>query len=489
MTGDDQLAKAASQAMQDGDVAEPTTLAAIVRGLAHPLQALQGEDQARELFEAFDRDFGFIHFSFSALPNTAKAQIQPLDEQRYASLLRWLVRGLRTWRRTEDPRYEKLVAALIVAQMCDSHQGLWSLLPNDIGDNADLFDDLARLVGSFAVAFNARPGAKVPIWEGEAVEEFKRADAAGDWVSVIRGWQQFRHQLFFANTLQTQAVRMLYRFSFKHLVAGLANLRQTPVAMQLATVLTIEQRLRLAIASDNPYVQIAVMYRTLTDDRRPQRLTDTDCGLLTDLLLKVANDAPRWGEWMKIFASYPALNLPLGRALAKAPQAAIDGYVDSISLFPKPVGPDAGRQSVAGCLREFRATAAPEQRRALWTRAYERWFQWGFNRADPNQHLTAISWSDLDYAVVAYACECMDEPALNRAMNSIRVELQTLEHRWHASFVDILTCWNRLLSKFQPYAHATFIANTSEDWLPEIRTYFAFDPSANAYMNVMYRTM
>ena len=489
MTGDADLAKAASQAMQDGAYTGPTALAAVVRGLAHPLQALQDEDQARELFEAFDTDFGFIRFSFSALRNVARAPIQPLDEQRYASLLRWLIHELRTSRRAEDPRYEKLVAAFVVAQMCDSHQGLWDLLPNDIGDSADLLDDLARLVGSFAVTFNARPGAKVPIWEGEAVEEFKRADAAGDWVAVIRGWQQFRHQLFFANTLQMQAVRLLHRFSFKHLVASLAHLRQTPVSMMLAGVLTIEQRLRLAIASDNPYIQIAVMYRTLTDDRRPQSLTDADQRLLTELLLKVANDAPRWTEWMKIFAGYPALQLSLGRALAKVPLAAIDGYFNSIWLYPKPVGPDVGRRSVAECLREFRATAAPEQRRALWTRAHERWLQWGFNRADPNQHLTAISWSDLDYAVVAYACECMDEAALNRVMNSIRAELQTLEHRWHASFTDSLTCWNRLLSQFQPYAHATFIANTSEDWLPEIRTYFAFDPSANAYMYLMYRAM
>jgi hypothetical protein len=101
----------------------------------------------------------------------------------------------------------------------------------------------------------------------------------------------------------------------------------------------------------------------------------------------------------------------------------------------------------------------------------------------------AINWSDLDYAVVAYACECMDEVARNSAMNSIRAELQTLENLWHASFTDILTCWNRLLSQFQPYAHATFIADTGQDWLPETRTYFAFDPVANAYMQLMYRVM
>jgi hypothetical protein len=115
--------------------------------------------------------------------------------------------------------------------------------------------------------------------------------------------------------------------------------------------------------------------------------------------------------------------------------------------------------------------------------------EWGFDRANPNQQLTAINWSDLDYAVVGYARECMDEAARNSTMNCIRAELQTLEHSWHASFTDILSCWNRLLSQFQPYAHATFIANTAEDWMPEIRTYLAFDPSANAYTNLMFRSI
>jgi hypothetical protein len=334
----DHLAKAAREAAQDANIVAPTALTAVISGLAHPLQALQDTDQCYEVFDAFNKDFGFIRFSFIVPPNPAKVQIQLADEHRYASLLRWLIRELRNWRCAEDPRYEKLVVALVVAQTCDSRRGLWDLLPNDIGANADLLDNLKGLIASFGIAFNARPGAQVPIWEVEAVEEFKRADAAGDWVAVIRGWQQFRHQPFLANTLQMQAVRALYRFSFKHLVQSLGNLRQTPIAMQLVSVLTIEQRLRLAIASDNPYVQIAAMYRTLTDERRPQNLTNADQRLLTDLLLKVASDATRWAEWMKIFAGYAALQLPLGRALAKVPHPAIEGYVASILLYPKPVG-------------------------------------------------------------------------------------------------------------------------------------------------------
>jgi hypothetical protein len=492
-TGNDQLAKAVRHAAQDGEIVAPAGLIAAIAKFEKPLQALQDTDEAWGIFEAVDKEFGFIRFSFMdnrAVPTT---QIQPTDQIRYVSLLRWLIRELRTLRQADDARHDKIVAAFIVAQMCDSNNGLWDLLPNDIGENVDLLDYLKGLIASFAVAFNSRPGAQVPIWEGEAVEAFKRADAEDDWVAIISGWKLFHRHPFFPNTLQLQSVRLLYRYSFARLLDGLSKLTQTPVAMQLAVALTVEKRFRLAVASDNSRIQIAALYRALTDERGLQPFTDFDRTLLTELLLKVANDTPRWAAWMKVFVGYPAINLPLGRALAKVPDPAIDGYINSIRLYPKliqplqPVlAPDTGRRSVAECLREFRTSATPERRTALWTCAHERWLLWDFNRADSNQHLTAISRSDLDYALVGYASECMGESEREAALNSIRAEVQTLEHHWHESIMDILAGWYRLLSRFQPYGHACSMAANGEDWLTESRVYFPFEPSQNSYLMMMY---
>jgi hypothetical protein len=492
-TGNDQLAKAMRDAAQDGEIVAPSGLIAAIAKLEKPLQALQDTDEAWGIFEAFDKEFGFIRFSFMdnrAVPTT---QIQPTDQIRYASLLRWLIRELRTLRQADDERHDKIVAAFIVAQMCDSNNGLWDLLPNDIGENVDLLDYLKGLIASFAITFNSRPGAQVPIWEGEAVEAFKRADAEDDWVAIISGWKLFHRQPFSPNTLQLQSVRLLYRYSFARLLDGLSKLSQTPVAMQLAVALTVEKRFRLAVDSDNPRIQIAALYRTLTDERGPQPFTDSDRTLLTELLLKVANDTSRWTAWMKIFAGYPAINLPLGQALAKVPDPAIAGYVNSIRLYPKliqplqPVlAPDTSRRSVAECLQEFRANATPERRKALWTCAHERWLQWDFNRADPNQHLTAMSRSDLDYALVGNASECMDEAGREAALNSIRAEVQTLEDHWHASFTDVLAECYRLLSRFQLYGHACNVVANGEDWLTDSRVYFPFEPSQNGYFMMKY---
>jgi hypothetical protein len=299
-------------------------------------------------------------------------------------------------------------------------------------------------------------------------------------------WRQF--PLFFANAFQMATVRFLYRYDFSGLVAGLRDVRKTPVAMQLARVLGPEQRLRLALASANPYVQIAAAYRTLVDDRGVtlQGLTEEHESLLVELLLKVADDAGQWPQWMKALVRYPALQKPLGAVLSRGPESALQGYVASLWLFPKQANVEAGRQNVTECLRAFCAAASPDRRAALWKLAFERWNAWAFNKADPNQHLMAVNWSDLDYAIVAYALECMDEAVRNDAMLAIGREMETLEHRWHASLTDILTAWYRLLSQLQPYAHASTVAKNGGDWLPQGVSYMQNAVVQSKYLALMY---
>jgi hypothetical protein len=492
-TGNDQLGKAVRDAAKDGEILAPDVLIAAIAKIEKPLQVIQDSDESWEIFEAFDKEFGFIRFSFmnnSAIPKTS---IKSADQLRYASLLRWLIRELRTLRQVDDERHDRLVAVFVVAQMCDSASGLWDLLPDDISENLDLLDYLKGLIAACAAAFNSRPGAQVPIWEGEAVEAFRRAEAENNWVAIINGWKLFHRQPFFPNTLRMQSVRLLYRYDFGRLLDGLSELNQTPVAMQLAVALTVEKRFRLAVASDNPRIQIAALYRALTDERGPQPFTDSDRALLSELLLKVANDTPRWEAWMNIFVGYPAINLPLGHALAKVPDSAIGGYVKSIRLYPKLIQPlqpalgsDTGRRSVAECLQEFRANASPNRRKALWTCAHERWLQWDFNLVDSHQHLTAISRSDLDYALVGYASECMDKIEREVTLNSIHAKVQTLEDHWHASLTDILSGWYRQLSRFQPYGHACNMVTNGEDWLTDSRVYLPFEPSQNSYFMMKY---
>ena len=473
--GNDRLAEAMRDAVQAGEAAEPSKLIALIGGLEHPLQALQDMQQCNELFVAFDEDFGFV-----------RGPSRQPDRALYAALLRWLIEGLRQWKRADDPYFKCLTALIVVAQVCDLGNALWSQLPNDLGTNPDLTGYLRTLIASFDATFTAREGNAPPISESDLVEKFQVADVAGDWPAVFGMLRQF--PVFFANALQTATVRYLYRYDLSGLVAGLHDVHKTAVAMQHTGVLAPEQRLHLGIASANSYVRIAAAYRTLVDNRGVtlRALPDEQESLLVELLFQVADDAVQWPQWMKALVRHPALQKPLGQVLSRGPESALDGYVDSLWLLPKQAIADASRQNVTECLRVFCAVASTERRAALWKRGFERWRAWAFNEADSNQHLMAVNWSDLDYAVVAYALECMNDVKRNEAMLAISTEMETLEHRWHASYTDILTAWYRLLSQLQPYAHASELAKNGGDWLPQRGAYMPNALLQGKYLALMY---
>lgn len=480
ITGGDELAEIVREAEQPGEIVAPAELVTSLSKLDDPINALQHDEQAHELFAAFNKDFGFIQAA-----RFARKPLQASDKTRCAALMRWMIQQLRQWRSPNDSRCRTLAAVFIAAQIFDADNRLWTLLPDDIGDNNDLFAYLNGLLGTFAVVFATR-GAKAPIWESDAVQDFQKADAVGDWLAIIRGWQLFPP--FFAGVTQTQAVRCLYRYGVQLLVEAVVGLRRTPAAMQVAGILTVEQRLRLAVASDNPYVQLASVYRTLADRPVPKSLAPGDQKLMTQLLLKVTNDIPRWLAWMHMFNAYPfhypALQASLAETLAVGPNSALEAYVNSILL----VKMEPGRQSVAACLRVFRVKASPERRAALWALANDRWRAWDFTKADPSQHLTTIARSELDYAIVGYASECMNEAERTKAVTEIGLQMFALDDEWHISFVDMFTSWNRLLSQFQPYAHAIGVSGTEVDWLCEVqKTYWPFDQKQQPYLMMKYR--
>lgn len=446
---------------------------------------LQDNERGHELFAAFDAGFSLIRVA-----QFARSSIPTAEQSRCAALIRWLIRELRGWRSADDPSRGMIVAMFVVAQRCDVDNTLWPLMPHHIAANGELIAYLQGLVASFGATLTPA-GPHTPIWEQEALAFFNKADAEGDWAAIIRCWERFPP--FFPNALQTQAVQCLCRYDMARLAKSVANLRQTIVVMLVAEVLAREQRLQLGIASDNPYVQLAVAYRTFSGSRRRHRPDGLEVGdqqLLTRLLLKVAGDPSRWRAWMDIFNAnpghYPALQAPLAAALAIAPEAAIEDYVAAIRLAQQ----EPNRQSVARCLRVFRANASPKRRAVLWTHAYKRWRAWSFAYADPNQPLMTITRCELDYAIVAYAAECMDEAGRAGELQDIRERLFVLDGVWHELFTDILSSWNCLSSQFQPYAHATGTAGTEVDWLCEIeKTYWPFDQAQERYLMMKYRVL
>jgi hypothetical protein len=482
----DAISDAMQDAIKGGDVVEPVALLSLIAGIENPIAALSDHDKGNELFDAFYRDFGFIKVA-----RATKKPLSPAEHDRLVGLLRWLISELRQWRRATDARGSKLAALFVAAQACDWDNALWNMIPADIGTNADLRDRLNALISSFAVAFTMRDPSRTPLWEREAVESLKSAEAGNDWTAIASAWRPLE-QAIFPNALQIQAVRCLFRCGVTYLADALAHLNQTAVGMVVASTLSTSEKLSLAVATDSPYVQFCCLYQVLSDHRTPKLpLSNEQEQLLIQLLLKVAGNSPRWAAWMQVFNAYPlrypALQTALGITLADAPDTAIESYVKSIVIYPKQAPTDAGRQAVAACLSAFRSKASLARRTALWTLAHERWTTWEFNRAESNQHIFNINWSELDYAIVGFACECLDAGGQSEAMDLIIGELKVLDEGWYASITDIVTAWNRLLSAFQPYAHAQAAVTSGGDWLSGSQQYYPSDLAKNPYLMMKYR--
>jgi hypothetical protein len=93
------------------------------------------------------------------------------------------------------------------------------------------------------------------------------------------------------------------------LVQALANLMRIAPAMQIAGAFSVEERLKVAGFAASPHFEFAAAYKTVTERRNPrdrsERLTASEQHLLSDLLIKVASDGPRWRAWMQVFNTYP----------------------------------------------------------------------------------------------------------------------------------------------------------------------------------------
>ncbi|MBX9823590.1 MAG: hypothetical protein K2Y27_01220 [Xanthobacteraceae bacterium] len=478
------LSDAMAEALKGGDTIPPTMLVDTASAMGDPFDALSKDDLVDQLYVALAKEFDCVN-----LARVAPQGLQTSERERLIALLRWTISELRQWRPAADPQHAHLVALLVVAGEFDGHDQFWSLLPDDIGFNTDFIKALMTIVTSMTAAFIPRGPGAVPLWESEAIEAFKRADIAGDWASIEEALPRFE-AIAWPNALQTQAVRGLARYSLAQMAEAVSSLRQTFVAVRVASALTIAQALMLAESSDNPWVQFACT-RHATGLPKGQSLGASEQQSLVVVLQKVIADQPRWDSWMRAFNTYPirvpALQASLGEALATAPDDALASYVNSIWLYSKSSGPDAGRACVTECLQAFASKAAAVRRARMWTLAHERWLAWNFDQVK-GDHLLETRFSDLDFAIVGYALECLDDVGRPARLDEILEKLATLDANWHASYHVMIATWHRLLSQFQPFAHAFEIKrNAAQDWLLINRTYLPFDPQQNGYFAMKYR--
>lgn len=265
------------EAATEGTLAEPIVLLEALAATDNPMMALARPDESNALFEAFYSDFSFL-----MSPRAMGPPLQSVERGKWVSLVRWITEELKTWQAASDPGSRKLVAIFIAAQASDWNNGFWQHMPEEIGKNADLVERLKTLIGSFSNGPPIEAGLTPPIWEREAIEAFQIADRAGDWVGIANGVKLFEHQLV-PLPVVAQPVRCLCLCGIQHVIDALANVRQTVVALLIASALPVTRQLAVAAGSTNPYVEFACVYLAVSGKVAPLLLGPGDQQALRNL--------------------------------------------------------------------------------------------------------------------------------------------------------------------------------------------------------------
>lgn len=480
MMSSDFLQQLIQDATANGDEAAPSHLLALLATKQNPIASLQDRDEENDLFEAFYRDFPFIR-TIRTDPGLDSSNMSGC-----VPMFRWLLSTLREWKPDADPRRELLTAILVAIHATDQNGMLWYALPDDVLENTSLSTLFHQIVRAWGITFTAKGNDPAPIWEQEAVEYLLARQVARDWANMGDAWKPFQGAIY-PSTIHIQAANYLYRRGVAKLAVAGANYDQIAAAMLLAQTLHDEQRLQLALESNNPFIEFACTYITLTASRNTSDLPPMEQQILSDVLAKVVKDNSQWRGWMAAFnkypVRYPALQTSLGKALASAPEPALSAYVDSIDLFPRPIAVEQGRRNVATCLNSFQTTASSEQRQRLWKHAHERWLSWNFGGAENYIDVFQVCGTELDYAVVGYFIECLDDGERDNAIGLITMQLRTIENAWYKSSSDIKSTWFRLLSRLQPCAHA---CQAPTDFLQQVQTYLPSEFASNEYTKLRY---
>ncbi|MBR8210414.1 hypothetical protein KDW61_17260 [Burkholderia cenocepacia] len=472
---------AIEKATQAGPIEAPNALIAAIEAQSDPLQALSDWDARNKIFESIRSQFTFVDFV-----QTSGKPPSDEDLDRLCGLLRWVLQECSSWDSGVDPRRIRLVTLLVVGKFTTKDTNFWVAVPNNFRPNDDLLAALERVIAGLTTSFTTR-GLSPPIWESEAIERFEKADTEGDWVGIAQGWRLIEDS-FFPGIAIAEAAQCLERFAPERLVQAVSGLRQMASIMSVALSLPPHAALRLGAKSTNPHAQFATTYRAASSRANRELLGDTCKEFLTQILREVSQDMQRWAGWMRVFncfpSQFPELQVPLGSALANADTAALQLYVDTISLH---WSGQQTRFAVANCLRTFRNKAGVEKRQTLWNLAYQRWTSWEFGLKETGESLTKIARCELDYALVGYIVECLDDANRQHMLASLIKELQAVEDTWHPGIVDCLSKWYAVLSEMQPLYLAMSIMGTKAEWIDQERMMrLPFDPGKEAYTTLKY---
>ncbi|QQX92688.1 hypothetical protein IGS75_14815 (plasmid) [Gluconobacter sphaericus] len=453
------LAEAIAASGQSGDMAAPNILLELTNGLNSPLTTMGSRDGAHSIFTRLKEDLGFVK-----LMRSSRLPISEDQKEKLTGSVRWLIGMLSDWRGAGDPKQAKLVAMIAVAAWLDENGILWSLMPDKIAQNQELGQFFKNSLKRVHFQIEVAKSSRSPIVDTEQMAEVAAAEAERNWPE-LRYFAEDTHWGVHSNVLLRQSVMLLNRFFPNHLTQVGQTVSQIGIAMTMMTAVSLCDALKIAAKAENDFLQFASVCRIFNVHDRVSPLNTAQEDALDALLKLVVKDAPRWAAWMLAFAAHPyrasQMQPAIGRCLALADEAALRAYVDAICLEPNWLG----RDEVKTCLDAFANRVPLERRQAAWTMAFARWSKWNFNVSEDHSSPIEITLSNIDFAIVGYAVECLTPAEREKHIADLLCMVERAEHVWHKSQLQFMRYIYRILSNAQPFIHARECSDDRDKWL------------------------
>jgi len=358
-----------------------------------------------------------------------------------------VVDALATWDPKSDKRLVGLENALTLAAPWNADGKFWTILAPLLPNLRILGLGLATIILSREIQVSVPNDG--PIYEREMLEDLRKLEREGEWGRMM----DIAHSFPPAPTYPSEgmAVQGLHILDRPRLIALANRIGNWMRAAMFIAPLSMGDAIRIATASKSDAVRFAVLEKAM--HRENGRWDPANNKALRNLFLSLAS-GPDWPKWLDAVNRYPVrcrqFQPALGLALSRMTAGSLKHYVSSLNLRSSD---EEARELVAKCLAEFRAHANVSRRRHLWNAAFERWAQWDFGKSS-GERLTSVGRSALDFAVLGHLVEGNGKPLVANAEHRFECELKEHETRWHPSFTDAIANFNRMLSRYQPFAAA-----------------------------------
>lgn len=443
---------------------EPYRALEVLMSIPEEIPFLFSKEERNQIYRNLIQDYPILENFYDKKFRGLKDSLTEDEQNTLEGLLQWLIQELRVWDETEDKNAKRLAFIFIISNILI--ENLWELIPLCVINNPKLNTFLEGRFNEFQCNIVIPQQRQVPIWENEAAQQYIRAIHERDWQYLANKWHILGRspKLDQANTFQYQIFLFLLNYSPEHLISA-TNRYEDFISLMLICrehSFSLLQRFQLALDTTNELFRFILLFSLERNNNKYHDLTDAEAECFARIFQKIGSNSDQLRHWLMIFNRYP-VRFPIfaegfGVYVAKyASEADIDLYSETIKV--KAINSEHGyhdtRQILGKTFQKIAEFAESDVRKLFWSKCYCKWLAWNFGQAEEHYHLSAVHFSNIDYALVGYFIECQEQGDREEVVQNILKDVDSIfTKNWYGSQSGITTEFYNLLSKLQPVCYA-----------------------------------